>query len=162
MLIHNIPLVLILPSFLLTMAWISSGTTNDSLVMNLQHNGIIKSPMVTTKMIRSFTLMYRNRMTKQYLQVAQAMKAVDRADYTLSGMPYQDNPNPIGHDQTISAPHMHAQALEASLLKIMHYFLTIIIIISFYRISMRRHHFQMLRSLTLDQEVATCQRVLLI
>ena len=71
------------------MAWISSGATNDELVRNLQDNGIIKSP-----------------------KVAQAMQAVDRAVYTSSGIPYADNPNPIGYGQTISAPHMHAEALE--------------------------------------------------
>ncbi|KPM34163.1 hypothetical protein AK830_g12412 [Neonectria ditissima] len=27
-------------------------------------------------------------------------------------MPYQDSPQPIGHDATISAPHMHAAAVE--------------------------------------------------
>lgn len=27
-------------------------------------------------------------------------------------MPYQDSPQPIGHDATISAPHMHAAAIE--------------------------------------------------
>lgn len=45
-------------------------------------------------------------------RVAEAMKKVDRADYTDSGAAYSDSPQPIGSGQTISAPHMHAEALE--------------------------------------------------
>lgn len=45
--------------------------------------------------------------------VREALLRVDRANYTgdRSGA-YNDNPLPIGHGQTISAPHMHAHALE--------------------------------------------------
>ena len=39
---------------------------------------------------------------------------VDRAHYT-SSFPYNDAPQSIGHSATISAPHMHAHALEALL-----------------------------------------------
>lgn len=39
------------------------------------------------------------------------MRAVDRGNYAPSEA-YQDSPMPIGHGQTISAPHMHAYALE--------------------------------------------------
>ena len=39
------------------------------------------------------------------------MSAVDRGNYS-PGDPYQDSPHPIGYGQTISAPHMHAYALE--------------------------------------------------
>jgi len=39
------------------------------------------------------------------------MKAVDRADYCKNS-PYQDSPQGIGYGVTISAPHMHAHALE--------------------------------------------------
>eukprot|EP00303_Exanthemachrysis_gayraliae_P011251 CAMPEP_0206016720 /NCGR_PEP_ID=MMETSP1464-20131121/23407_1 /ASSEMBLY_ACC=CAM_ASM_001124 /TAXON_ID=119497 /ORGANISM="Exanthemachrysis gayraliae, Strain RCC1523" /LENGTH=194 /DNA_ID=CAMNT_0053390545 /DNA_START=36 /DNA_END=620 /DNA_ORIENTATION=+ len=41
------------------------------------------------------------------------MRAVDRADFCITTGPevYQDRPLPIGHDATISAPHMHAYAL---------------------------------------------------
>ena len=35
----------------------------------------------------------------------------DRADFT-SGYPYYDSPQGIGYNATISAPHMHAYALE--------------------------------------------------
>lgn len=36
---------------------------------------------------------------------------VDRANYAPSS-PYRDYPQPIGHSATISAPHMHATAVE--------------------------------------------------
>jgi len=45
--------------------------------------------------------------------VQEAMNKVDRANYAggRSGA-YVDSPQPIGYGQTISAPHMHAHALE--------------------------------------------------
>ncbi|KAG2433517.1 hypothetical protein HYH02_012635 [Chlamydomonas schloesseri] len=51
-------------------------------------------------------------------RVAAAMAAVDRAAFLAPGYgggwvhAYEDRPLPIGYDQTISAPHMHATALE--------------------------------------------------
>jgi protein-L-isoaspartate(D-aspartate) O-methyltransferase len=39
------------------------------------------------------------------------MELVDR-QYFTSHSPYQDSPQPIGYGATISAPHMHAYALE--------------------------------------------------
>jgi protein-L-isoaspartate(D-aspartate) O-methyltransferase len=45
--------------------------------------------------------------------VAAAMKAVDRANYVVDKRhAYEDSPQSIGHDATISAPHMHAHAAE--------------------------------------------------
>eukprot|EP01084_Bolivina_argentea_P002912 5430_1 len=44
--------------------------------------------------------------------VAAIMKKVDRADFAPRN-PYQDKPQSIGYGATISAPHMHARALEA-------------------------------------------------
>jgi len=45
--------------------------------------------------------------------VATAMKKVDRANYVLrKARAYEDSPQPIGHEATISAPHMHAHAME--------------------------------------------------
>ena len=44
-------------------------------------------------------------------RVEAAMKAVDRANYCLHN-PYMDSPQSIGYQATISAPHMHAHALE--------------------------------------------------
>lgn len=44
------------------------------------------------------------------------MVTVDRANYAVSRSgAYNDNPQPIGYGQTISAPHMHAHALEVLL-----------------------------------------------
>lgn len=41
------------------------------------------------------------------------MSKVDRAKYCPSRTPYDDSPFHIGYNATISAPHMHAIALEA-------------------------------------------------
>ncbi|KAI7940050.1 hypothetical protein MJO28_013702 [Puccinia striiformis f. sp. tritici] len=74
------------------MAWRSHGATNNELVQNLFNNGLMKSP-----------------------RVLEAMKKVDRANYLPSGArqdAYQDRPQSIGFGATISAPHMHANALE--------------------------------------------------
>lgn len=71
-----------------TMAWRSHGTDNTSLVDKLQENGIVKSQEVRT-----------------------AMLAVDRGHYVQHSA-YQDAPQRIGWNITISAPHMHAHALE--------------------------------------------------
>ncbi|NP_001040252.1 L-isoaspartyl protein carboxyl methyltransferase [Bombyx mori] len=70
------------------MAWRSHGANNVDLIRNLRTNGIIKSDTV-----------------------ANAMLAVDRKNYCPSS-PYQDSPQSIGFSATISAPHMHAHALE--------------------------------------------------
>ena len=47
-------------------------------------------------------------------EVIEAMLQTDRADFS-SQDPYEDFPQPIGYKATISAPHMHAFALEAAL-----------------------------------------------
>lgn len=70
------------------MAWRSSGSSNANLIDNLHKNGIIKSE-----------------------RVVDAMKKVDRAHFCRSN-PYVDSPQSIGYQVTISAPHMHAHALE--------------------------------------------------
>ncbi|KXX81280.1 putative protein-L-isoaspartate O-methyltransferase [Madurella mycetomatis] len=70
------------------MAWRSSGATNRDLVENLWRNELITNP-----------------------DVKQAFLKVDRAHYAPS-FPYDDSPQPIGHQATISAPHMHAAAVE--------------------------------------------------
>lgn len=56
-------------------------------------------------------LVERGCITKS--RVAEAMTKVDRAKYCPSKAPYDDSPAPIGYNATISAPHMHAMALEA-------------------------------------------------
>ncbi|XP_076441817.1 protein-L-isoaspartate(D-aspartate) O-methyltransferase-like isoform X2 [Babylonia areolata] len=70
------------------MAWRSSGSNNVNLVDNLQKNGIIKDA-----------------------RVADVMKKVDRANFCKYNA-YTDSPQSIGYAVTISAPHMHAHALE--------------------------------------------------
>ncbi|BFZ07334.1 hypothetical protein BsWGS_10373 [Bradybaena similaris] len=70
------------------MAWRSSGSSNTNLVENLARNGIIK-----------------------HERVVSAMKKVDRGHY-VKGNAYADSPQSIGYAVTISAPHMHAHALE--------------------------------------------------
>lgn len=70
------------------MAWRSVGTDNADLINQLKSNGVIKSD-----------------------SVAAAMLATDRKFYCVRH-PYMDAPQSIGHGVTISAPHMHAFALE--------------------------------------------------
>jgi len=70
------------------MAWRSHGSTNEELISKLRANGVISSD-----------------------KVEQVMKSVDRGDFCKSN-PYYDSPQGIGYGVTISAPHMHAYALE--------------------------------------------------
>ncbi|CAI2737513.1 unnamed protein product [Dicrocoelium dendriticum] len=76
-------------SLVLAMAWHSGGRTHEELVNNLFNNGIIRTP-----------------------SIKEAMMSVDRGLFSKS-QPYDDSPKPIGYAATISAPHMHAHALEA-------------------------------------------------
>ncbi|KAI1135510.1 S-adenosyl-L-methionine-dependent methyltransferase [Hypoxylon sp. FL0543] len=73
------------------MAWRCSGTSNEELVEQLWRNKLITNPLVKAAFLK-----------------------VDRANYAPS-FPYEDSPQPIGHDATISAPHMHANAVETLL-----------------------------------------------
>ncbi|XP_014296761.1 protein-L-isoaspartate(D-aspartate) O-methyltransferase [Microplitis demolitor] len=66
-----------------------NGRSNKELVQYLKRSGIIKSD-----------------------RVFEAMCAVDRGKYVIRGNPYVDSPQGIGYGVTISAPHMHAYALE--------------------------------------------------
>ena len=70
------------------MAWMSSGNSNGDLIARLKRNGIIQTPSVEA-----------------------AMRKVDRKNYCPYN-PFQDSPQSIGYGATISAPHMHAHALE--------------------------------------------------
>ncbi|XP_022654262.1 protein-L-isoaspartate(D-aspartate) O-methyltransferase-like isoform X2 [Varroa jacobsoni] len=73
------------------MAWRCHGKSNEELVDNLYKNQV-----VTTA------------------RVADVMKRVDRGDFCVNtGTSYDDAPQSIGYAVTISAPHMHAYALEA-------------------------------------------------
>ncbi|XP_066530046.1 l-isoaspartyl protein carboxyl methyltransferase, like isoform X2 [Hoplias malabaricus] len=71
-----------------TMAWISSGKTHSELITRLRDHGVIQSD-----------------------RVFEAMLATDRGVYSKD-YPYADSPQYIGYKATISAPHMHAHALE--------------------------------------------------
>ncbi|KAF2466720.1 protein-L-isoaspartate O-methyltransferase [Lindgomyces ingoldianus] len=73
------------------MAWRSSGSTNAGLVNNLAQNGLITND-----------------------RVKDAMLQVDRSHYAPTS-PFDDSPQLIGHQATISAPHMHASACESLL-----------------------------------------------
>ncbi|XP_016323490.1 protein-L-isoaspartate(D-aspartate) O-methyltransferase-like isoform X2 [Sinocyclocheilus anshuiensis] len=71
-----------------TMAWISSGKTHIELITRLRDHAVIRSD-----------------------RVFNAMLATDRGIYSRDH-PYADSPQSIGYKATISAPHMHAHALE--------------------------------------------------
>ncbi|CDW91456.1 protein-l-isoaspartate(d-aspartate) o-methyltransferase-like [Stylonychia lemnae] len=45
-------------------------------------------------------------------KVSQVMRKVDRADFCPGHYCYEDSPQPINYNATISAPHMHAYVLE--------------------------------------------------
>merc|ERR1711917_50194 len=69
-----------------------SGNSNSSLISNMFRSGIIKNEIVRD-----------------------AMMGTDRALYVphnFRSRAYDDNPLAIGYNATISAPHMHAYALE--------------------------------------------------
>ncbi|GAA5878558.1 hypothetical protein JCM16303_002123 [Sporobolomyces ruberrimus] len=70
------------------MAWTCTGSTNTELIANLTKHSILKTP-----------------------RVIQAFNQVDRK-YYVSTDPYADSPQRIGYGATISAPHMHAHAVE--------------------------------------------------
>ncbi|XP_068109488.1 protein-L-isoaspartate(D-aspartate) O-methyltransferase-like isoform X2 [Hyperolius riggenbachi] len=74
--------------FTRAMAWASSGKTHSDLVNNLHKNGVIRSQRVLDIMLQT-----------------------DRVHY-IQNFPYMDSPQSIGYRATISAPHMHAHALE--------------------------------------------------
>ncbi|KAG2136705.1 protein-L-isoaspartate O-methyltransferase [Suillus clintonianus] len=72
------------------MAWRCSGRTNADLIANMHTARIITTD-----------------------RVKEAMTKVDRANYVMrKSEAYEDSPQPIGHGATISAPHMHAHAIE--------------------------------------------------
>jgi len=73
------------------MAWRSHGTSHATLVAALVRNGLLSDP-----------------------RAAAAYGLADRADFApRASTAFLDAPAPIGHGATISAPHMHALALDA-------------------------------------------------
>ncbi|EIW54993.1 Pcmt1-prov protein [Trametes versicolor FP-101664 SS1] len=72
------------------MAWRCTGATNAELIANMAKAEIIHSDRVTASMTK-----------------------VDRANYVrYANGAYEDSPQTIGYGATISAPHMHAHAVE--------------------------------------------------
>ncbi|KAH9962985.1 protein-L-isoaspartate O-methyltransferase-domain-containing protein [Russula dissimulans] len=99
------------------MAWSCSGTTNAELISNLIRNKLIKSDAVAA--VRAPSHLNRPKCLPHAnlydVLTLQAMTAVDRANYVPDAgkrHAYQDSPQLIGHDATISAPHMHAHTAE--------------------------------------------------
>jgi len=75
---------------------LSSATTHEGLCTNLQQNGLLKEPRAAT-----------------------AYRAVDRVDFVpAAGDPYVDAAVPLGAGAQISAPHVHASALDLLLEKL--------------------------------------------
>eukprot|EP01084_Bolivina_argentea_P126312 223678_1 len=70
------------------MAYLANGNSHADLIQQLVGNKIIKRK-----------------------EIAKAMLQVDRGEFT-SHNPYEDCPQRIGYGATISAPHMHAYALD--------------------------------------------------
>ncbi|GJD12462.1 Protein-L-isoaspartate(D-aspartate) O-methyltransferase [Galdieria sulphuraria] len=70
------------------MAWLSRGRNQAELVKALKENGLIKTE-----------------------RVERTLLAVDRGHF-CKYRPYEDAPQPIGWNATISAPHMHVTCLE--------------------------------------------------
>lgn len=72
------------------MAWSCSASSNKALVDNLVRKNLVSSP-----------------------RAERAMRSVDRQSFTpASTNPYADSPQPLPCAATISAPHMHAMALD--------------------------------------------------
>eukprot|EP00644_Phytophthora_capsici_P009022 jgi/Phyca11/541292/estExt2_Genewise1Plus.C_PHYCAscaffold_60493 len=80
------------------MAWRCSALSNDGLVDNLARAGIVQSQRVISAMKATDRVLY--------VTPAEAVRPVSPAQA------YQDAPQRLGYEQTISAPHMHAYALE--------------------------------------------------
>ena len=70
------------------MAWRCSGNSNNDLIDNMIQSNLIRSKSVES-----------------------ALRQTDRGNYAPSDC-YADSPQRIGFNVTISAPHMHAHALE--------------------------------------------------
>ncbi|RDB27964.1 Protein-L-isoaspartate(D-aspartate) O-methyltransferase [Hypsizygus marmoreus] len=73
-----------------TMAWRCTGNSNRELITNMANSGILRSE-----------------------EAIKAMSHVDRVRYVKHpSTAYEDCPQTIGYGATISAPHMHAYAIE--------------------------------------------------
>nr|XP_008004868.1 protein-L-isoaspartate(D-aspartate) O-methyltransferase isoform X2 [Chlorocebus sabaeus] len=105
--------VLYLLRVCLAMAWKSGGASHSELIHNLRRflksvNGISISTITPTPTPKSSQS--ENGIIKTD-KVFEVMLATDRSHYAKCN-PYMDSPQSIGFQATISAPHMHAYALE--------------------------------------------------
>ncbi|XP_067017645.1 protein-L-isoaspartate(D-aspartate) O-methyltransferase-like [Acropora muricata] len=75
-------------TILQNMAWRAHGSNNKDLIDQLKVHGVLKSDRVEA-----------------------ALRKVDRKHYCRSRS-FEDSPQPIGFQATISAPHMHVYALQ--------------------------------------------------
>lgn len=98
------------------MAWRCTGKTNEALVNNLAHAGILKTPRygLTSSHARSVLDPFlTDSEATRWDSVIEAFHRIDRAHYVSEpDDAYRDSPSYIGYGATISAPHMHAHALE--------------------------------------------------
>lgn len=73
-------------------AWTCSASSNDQLIDNL-----MKEKIITSK------------------RIEKTLRLVDRKSFlpreTMNSIAYEDSPQPLTHEATISAPHMHSMAL---------------------------------------------------
>lgn len=88
------------------MAWRSHGKTNIDLIQNLRGT----TWLCHLKIFQYLLYFSANKIVRSEL-VESAMLSVDRGNYCRNN-PYMDSPQGIGFGVTISAPHMHAHALE--------------------------------------------------
>ena len=84
------------------MAWRCSAADNAGLVRNLQHAGLLCDPASVEAMLRT-----------DRAHFVPPLDPSARVSSTYAYGPYADSPQPLGHKVTISAPHMHAVALDA-------------------------------------------------
>ncbi|GMF20704.1 unnamed protein product [Phytophthora lilii] len=85
------------------MAWRCSALSNDGLVDNLARAGIVQSQRVIRAMKATDRAQYVTPASQSDLDVPRQVSAAQA---------YQDAPQRLGFEQTISAPHMHAYTLE--------------------------------------------------
>ncbi|RLN64655.1 hypothetical protein BBP00_00003329 [Phytophthora kernoviae] len=80
--------------------WPHNPTDMAGLISHLRSKGVVRSEAVANAMVRTDRAKY--------------MAQIETPDGEHVGHleAYQDSPHPIGYHQTISAPHMHAHAME--------------------------------------------------
>ena len=109
------------------MAWRSHGKNHKDLIDQLKgifFKDLIKGLVIKITSLNSNILVqfrqislssnfyYPGHKIVKSANVYNAMLAVDRKEFCPNNDAYKDSPQPIGSNVTISAPHMHAHALE--------------------------------------------------